>query len=169
MEIQRYNRALRSMFPKSVLVNAVNFHDMHAPVFPEEEYCIQNACPQRQKEFRAGRTCARQLLGNLGQANTPVVMSSDHSPVWPVGIVGSISHVDTLCSVAVAHRANIRSLGIDMAKRGSLDDTLYGVVLTHKEVAWLTSLPSKKQNETATLMFSSLKFIKHRTGLSKFV
>lgn len=59
-----------------------------ALLHPEEARAIAAAVPGRQAEFSAGRAAARMAMG----ANAAVPMGPDRAPVWPPGIVGSISH-----------------------------------------------------------------------------
>jgi len=153
--VQHHKQALTSMFPDSVAVNITAFRNTHGQLFPEEEECIQYAHTLRQEEFRVGRICARELLCSFGHGNTPLVMGSDRAPIWPGDVVGSISHTNTLCTAVVAHKADIQSIGIDIAQCEALDETLYDVILTEKEISWLTSLPYGIQKETATLIFSA--------------
>src|SRR5437763_335927 len=79
-------------------------------LYPEERACIARAVPKRRAEFATGRVCARQALERLGVAVGPLLPHPDRSPAWPPGIVGSISHTDGYCAVAVAEAT--RALGI---------------------------------------------------------
>lgn len=67
---------------------------------------------RRQREFAAGRSCAKTLL-NRWNVNEEVGVAADRSPIWPVGFVGSISHSNHWVWSAVAKSTQTRSLGID--------------------------------------------------------
>lgn len=72
----------------------------------------------RRLEFELGRMCADAALLDLGyelpkQSGHCVGVSADRSPIWPPGIVGSISHSEQLTWAAVANRNQVRSLGVD--------------------------------------------------------
>ena len=65
-------------------------------------------------DFLAGRYCAAQAIQELDPACTfPVGIQSDGSPLWPAGIVGSITHTEGFISAAVAKTPGWISLGID--------------------------------------------------------
>src|SRR5688572_29707947 len=57
---------------------------------------LHGAVPKRQAEFRAGRYCAMTALTALDArfAGCEVGRADSGAPVWPAGIVGSISHSD---------------------------------------------------------------------------
>jgi enterobactin synthetase component D len=69
---------------------------------------------RRRLQYETGRAWAANLLAELGSSDSTVPTSADRSPIWPVGFVGSITHSDKLVGVAIARRADARSLGIDL-------------------------------------------------------
>ncbi|MCV9940296.1 4'-phosphopantetheinyl transferase superfamily protein [Boseaceae bacterium BT-24-1] len=82
-------------------------------VLPER---IARAAPRRRAEWLAGRSCASEALRLLtGQSSYPG-MAPDRSPVWPEGILGSISHSgDVAIALAMSAGAG-RGVGIDIEK-----------------------------------------------------
>src|SRR6195256_3653939 len=74
---------------------------------------LRHAVESRQREFLAGRLCAELALRCLGAASTHVAMAGDRAPVWPDGVVGSITHSGDFAAAAVAWAADIAGLGID--------------------------------------------------------
>src|ERR1700716_1803425 len=66
---------------------------------------LRHAVPNRQREFLAGRLCAAQALRCLGADSTHVGMAGDRAPVWPDGVVGSITHSGGFAAAAVAWAA----------------------------------------------------------------
>jgi 4'-phosphopantetheinyl transferase EntD len=74
---------------------------------------LRHATQKRQREFLAGRWCAEQTLQCLGAGSTHVAMAEDRAPIWPDGVVGSITHTGDLAAAAVAWVADIAGLGID--------------------------------------------------------
>ena len=75
-------------------------HD--AELFPEERACLAKAVEKRRAEFGTARVCARRALAQLGFPPMPLVPNKDRSPVWPQGVVGSITHTRGYCAVIVA-------------------------------------------------------------------
>jgi 4'-phosphopantetheinyl transferase EntD len=74
---------------------------------------LRHATPKRQREFFAGRWCAEQALRGLGVGSTHVAMAEDRAPIWPDGVVGSITHTCDFAATAVAWATDIAAVGID--------------------------------------------------------
>ncbi len=100
-------------------------------VLPEEMSALGNAVPARQNEFSAGRTAAR---GALARA-LPIPQGADRAPVWPAGVVGSISHADdwAIAAVSSAHRW----VGVDLEPDEDLPDEVWDTILLPAEREWL--------------------------------
>lgn len=74
---------------------------------------LRRATPKRQREFLAGRRCAAAALRHLGAGSTQVAVAADRAPIWPEGVVGSITHAGGFAAAAVAWAVDIAGLGID--------------------------------------------------------
>src|SRR3981081_4307358 len=106
------------------LSQRVCYHSLHntdaafaLPLSPETRsrlpQALRHAVESRQREFLAGRWCAEEALQCLGAGSTDVAMAKDRTPIWPVGVVGSITHTGDFAAAAVAWAADIAGLGID--------------------------------------------------------
>jgi 4'-phosphopantetheinyl transferase EntD len=82
-------------------------------LFPEELELLAKSVEKRRREFTTGRFCARTALGQLGFAPVPVLPGPKREPVWPDGVVGSITHCTGYRAAAVARTTDFRSIGID--------------------------------------------------------
>lgn len=82
-------------------------------LFPEEERSLGRAVEKRQHEFLTGRACARQALAELGHAPVAIPSGERGEPLWPSGVVGSITHCRGYRACAVASAEQVRSVGID--------------------------------------------------------
>ncbi|WGL15716.1 4'-phosphopantetheinyl transferase superfamily protein [Microbulbifer bruguierae] len=83
-------------------------------VMPES---IARAVPKRQAEFLAGRYAAAMALQHLAPVvdrGLQVGIGEKRNPLWPNGVVGSISHVGTVAVCAVSHGTDKDYLGIDV-------------------------------------------------------
>ena len=86
-----------------------------------DHYSIGNLSAQsemltnkRKAEFLAGRVCAQKCLLDLNFTNTVIEVGKNRAPIWPHGIVGSITHTsNTAVSVAALFR-NYEAIGIDL-------------------------------------------------------
>lgn len=82
---------------------------------PSLQLMINKAVKKRQAEFIAGRYCvARALTMLTGSKDCWVINRKDRSPIWPKGVVGSISHSKTVATAIVARQHHICSAGIDI-------------------------------------------------------
>ena len=73
---------------------------------------LEGAVLKRKREFAAGRQCAKQALARFGDTSN-IAIRDDRAPVWPNGIVGSISHSREIAWAAVARSSSLRGIGID--------------------------------------------------------
>jgi 4'-phosphopantetheinyl transferase EntD len=111
--------------------------DLPAPL-PEESVALSpRAVDKRRREFAAGRAAARDAMGQLGLDPAPVVAAEDRAPIWPDGLVGSISHCRDCAIAAVAQERDIRSLGIDVEQGTPLEARLLPSICSERERAWL--------------------------------
>lgn len=67
----------------------------------------------RQAQFELGRRCAHAAMAKLGRTDMPVLIDRQGAPVWPAGIVGSITHAPGYCAAAVARAHNFHAIGIN--------------------------------------------------------
>ncbi|NNG97962.1 4'-phosphopantetheinyl transferase family protein [Gordonia araii] len=89
---------------------------------PAEESIIGRAVEKRRKEFITARHCARIALGELGIEPVPIMRGERDMPLWPDGVVGSITHTAGYRAAIVAYAMQIRSLGIDAEPHEPLPD-----------------------------------------------
>jgi 4'-phosphopantetheinyl transferase EntD len=73
------------------------------------------ATEKRKKEFRLGRIAGETALKGLGIADC-VLKGELGEPIWPDGVVGSITHKDDLAIVAVARAEQCLGLGLDLER-----------------------------------------------------
>lgn len=90
------------------------FWDSRQPhVFAEELALVDCATPKRRNDFLTGRQCAHAALSALGVRPAPLLRDGAGAPVWPAGVVGSITHSRGYRAAAVAPRAEIAAIGVD--------------------------------------------------------
>jgi 4'-phosphopantetheinyl transferase EntD len=145
--------ALRDMLGPSVAVAVTDPRAQVDDLLPDEQAHIARAIPKRRFEFAAGRRAARQALAQLGLPPSPIPQAADRAPIWPEGVVGSITHCDTLCIAAVAPQNLYRSLGIDIEPATPLTADLHEVICTAPERHYLASLPAEARGLEAKRIF----------------
>jgi 4'-phosphopantetheinyl transferase EntD len=124
-------------------------------LFPEERVHVERAVEKRRREFATGRVLARRLLGELGLVPSPILPAEDRSPIWPFGVVGSISHTIGVCAAVLARSEDARGIGVDVEARKALKPELHEMVLRPSEQAWLRGLPEAERGLYAMLVFSA--------------
>lgn len=116
---------------------------------------VGRAVAQRRHEFIGGRVMARRAMTRLGVAPQAIPAGSDRAPIWPAGLVGSITHTDRWCAAVVARADEILSVGIDVADAHSVGPELWQILCTLAEFEWLSMLPAKDRELGATALFSA--------------
>jgi 4'-phosphopantetheinyl transferase EntD len=125
--------ATRALLPDTVAVAAAPMTGPAEPLHPVEDDALGGAVASRRHEFALGRTCARRALADLGFETGAVPVGARRAPVWPAGVVGSITHTRTFCAAAVARREDHRGLGIDAEELQDLAPGVVDLVLTPDE------------------------------------
>ena len=78
---------------------------------------LANAVPTRKLHYAAGRHCAQSAMAQLGiAADDSLSRDANNVPVWPTGIVGSISHTDDVAWAAVARADGMLGIGVDVER-----------------------------------------------------
>ena len=124
------------------------------PLWPAELPAAASMSEKRRREFAAGRHGARQALACLGHEAVALPIGPGRAPVWPPGVIGSISHTSDVVIAAVAWKSDLRSLGIDLESADPLEPDLLELVCREEERAALTSCGLDPQL-AAKLIFSA--------------
>ncbi len=145
----------RRLFPRGVSVLSSPVLDTLDGLHPSERACVDRAVAKRQHEFATGRLLARRLLARLGAPDFALLAGSDRAPIWPPGVIGSISHSHGLCVVVVSPRGALAGLGVDVEEAGAVHPELWRRVLRPEEESWLRSRPFAEQRRLAAVFFSA--------------
>jgi 4'-phosphopantetheinyl transferase EntD len=123
------------LFPDGVLTLVEHKDNWPTDLAPAERAQLGDVCGKRLAEFAAGREQARRLISAMTGTAEPLLIGNYRQPLWPEGVIGSISHSDVYCAVAVAARDTISDLGIDVETMEALNPEVEDVVLTEAEMA----------------------------------
>ncbi|RVW03585.1 4'-phosphopantetheinyl transferase Npt [Rhodococcus spongiicola] len=104
---------------------------------PQEESLIARAVDKRRREFIGARHCARVAMADLGVEPGPILRGDKGSPVWPKGIVGSLTHCDGYRGAVVGYAMQVRSVGIDAEPNAALPNGVLDAVSLQEEREWL--------------------------------
>jgi len=130
--------------------------DFTAVLHAEELAAIEGASPGRRREFAGGRECARRALRMLGVDAVPLPAGADGAPVWPRGVVGSITHKGSYRAAAVARARDLAGLGIDAELDAPLRDGVLQRVASQRELDEVERLRAERpETRWDRLLFSA--------------
>ena len=135
---------LSSLLPAEVAV-AEAFDDLEdAVLFPGEEAAIERAVPKRRREYTTTRHCARLALARLGLPPTAIRSGGNREPLWPDGVVGSMTHCDGYRAAAVARSGSVAGVGVDAEPHAPLPDGVFDTIARPDEVPMLAALAAAR-------------------------
>ena len=134
------------------------------PLHPQEEELVAQAAPKRRRDFALGRACARAALSDLGQPDAVIGQGENGAPLWPAGVVGSITHTKGYAAALVAKVQQARGLGIDAERVGGVTQNLWPRLFDADECGRLTMLDDTQQQIFATLFFSAKEAVYKASG-----
>ncbi|WP_433575760.1 4'-phosphopantetheinyl transferase Npt [Nocardia brasiliensis] len=110
--------------------------------YPAEEHLIAKAVEKRRRDFIGARHCARLALAELGEPPVAIGKGERGAPIWPRGIVGSLTHCDGYRAAALGHKLRFRSIGIDAEPHAELPEGVLDSVSLPPEREWLRATDS---------------------------
>lgn len=75
---------------------------------------VARSVPKRQAEFFHGRLAAHLALVAGGLPSTDIPVGAARQPLWPDGVLGSITHAGMVAMASVRRRDALHGLGIDL-------------------------------------------------------
>lgn len=108
------------------------------PILPAEAQLLnERAVPRRRLHFTLGRAAAHDALDDLGAPTAIVGRAPGGEPIWPDGIVGSITHAGNVAAAVVASASHLAGLGLDLElTRPGLSAAAAHYVCHPRELAW---------------------------------
>ncbi len=170
----RHADLLDGLFSARVSSLADAFRSEFTDVSAEERAHVDGAVAKRAWEFLTARSLAHRLLRAEGRDVPALLPDSDRVPLWPQGIVGSISHTTTarfpraaratkataarlratsLCVVAIS--ARLRGLGVDVEPDAPVEAGIERQVCRPGELAWLACDDAVERARRCRVVFSA--------------
>jgi 4'-phosphopantetheinyl transferase EntD len=132
---------IEHIVPPGVACFATLGDDLPVWLYPDEAALIRGAAETRLREFATARTCARLAIAKLGLQMAPILRGVWREPIWPRGVVGSITHCKGYRAAAVAKQRDILTIGIDAEPDEQLPPGILEQVAVAREQAWLAAAP----------------------------
>jgi 4'-phosphopantetheinyl transferase EntD len=146
---------LAGVFPEGVVAFELRDEADPRALYAEEATLCKTFSRKREVEFAGGRLCARRALADVGIEDFPLLVNPDRTALWPESVVGSITHTQGFCGVALARRKFSKAIGVDAEVRGRVSKDLWPLILTPAEAALLDDLPDSEKVTFAAITFSA--------------
>ena len=107
---------------------------------PEETRILSpRACGRKRVEFALGRAAAHFALKEIGFENAPPVLRGQKGePIWPDGIVGSITHCHPWSVSVAVQCSNGFAIGVDLETKERIQGTdISDLVCREGELDWV--------------------------------
>ncbi|MER7416982.1 4'-phosphopantetheinyl transferase superfamily protein [Micromonospora peucetia] len=135
---------IEQILPSAVAV-AESFTDPAGlTLFPEEEALVARSVEKRRREFTTVRHCARLALDELGLAPVPIVSGARGAPVWPAGVVGSMTHCEGYRAAVLGRTTAFATLGVDAEPHAPLPDGVLDAIALPAERARTATLSAAR-------------------------
>lgn len=146
--------------PDQVALEAVGPDDAAGRLLPEESSLVSaRTAPRRREDLTRGRTAARRALARIGVAAAPIGQGPHREPLWPRGVVGSITHAGGWAVAIVARAEVYAGLGIDVEAVDAAFPGLAAEVASRHEIAALDTMPAPCRNAAIIELFSAKEAI----------
>ncbi|MGW6444337.1 4'-phosphopantetheinyl transferase family protein [Lentzea sp. NPDC055074] len=131
---------LEQLFPATIAVAERFNDDEPVELFPEEEAQLGNAVPKRRFEFSTVRACAREAMRALDVAPAAILPGPKREPLWPEGVVGSLTHCAGYRAAALAMNTDFETIGIDAEPHKPAPDGVLGAIAIPAEIGRMAGL-----------------------------
>jgi 4'-phosphopantetheinyl transferase EntD len=102
-------------------------------LLPAEATDFDNCSLIVRRRSGAARHTARLLLAHFDHKEVIIRRGAGGAPIWPRGIVGSLSHTDDLAVAAIARQSAFGAIGIDVEPNQPLPTCLLDSIATSRE------------------------------------
>jgi 4'-phosphopantetheinyl transferase EntD len=135
---------IEEILPPQVVAVDTQGERLDIELFSEEHAALGRAVEKRRREFVTARACAREALARLGLPPAPIASGERGEPLWPHGVVGSITHCAGYRGCALARAAELLGIGIDAEPNDPLPAGVLASVSLPQERTMLARLASQE-------------------------
>lgn len=146
---------LEELIPKEAGSYEMRDLATESTLLPQEVEVSRRFVKRRLLEFATGRQCARGALARIGYESIPVLIGNHREPIWPSGLVGSITHTEGYCAAVALQVGEFASIGIDAEIIERVESRFWETLFVRKELEFLSSCTVELQNRMACLLFSA--------------
>ena len=110
--------------------------DHRSALSADESLHIGHTVESRQFAFSTGRYLAKRALAESGVVVTSIPKHSSRRPVWPEGVVGSITHSRRYAIAVVGVGSGLAGIGVDLEVAGRVTEGIAETVMSPAERDW---------------------------------
>ncbi|MDJ0954062.1 MAG: 4'-phosphopantetheinyl transferase superfamily protein [Acidimicrobiia bacterium] len=121
----------------------------------EAEYVHERAVETRRRNFTVGRYAAHCALDLLKADSGPILRGDHGQPIWPSGVVGSITHAGETVAVAVARSEHSGGIGLDIEQVGRFFPELISHIAFGDERSRLEAIDETNRARATIELFSA--------------
>lgn len=126
-------------------------------LIPEEEALVAHAAPKRRRDFALGRFCAHRALAALGGGEAVIGRHKNGAPLWPDGVVGSITHTSGYAAALAADGERISGIGVDAERVGAVSEDIWPKLFGADERDYLKKLEDEEDRKLCATLFFCAK------------
>jgi 4'-phosphopantetheinyl transferase EntD len=146
---------LSRILPPGIVIAEIDDVGQSIVLHPGEAGYVSKSGDIRRRDFALGRHCAHVALARLSLADMAIARGANGAPIWPEGIVGSITHTKGYAAALVGHTNMFLALGVDAERIGGVTENLYSRLFTTAERMHLATRDTKERDRDATILFSA--------------
>ena len=135
-----------------------NFFSSQGISLPQD---MKNDVPKKKAHFLGGRYCVHKALSIMRKEDLefseidkdkqinaiPIQRNEQGAPIWPEGVIGSITHTESFIGAVVESSQNLRGVGIDTEK-----------ILGPQSVTMVESLVSTDEEKKKSLSYDPFEY-----------
>lgn len=118
-------------------------------------YQFKKVAEKRIASYLAGRCVASIALDCMGQSGFVVERGICGEPIWPTGIVGSISHTHNQCVCLISRGPYLAGVDTEVITPINEDPNLVNIISNGVEKKWIRKLNQEQAKIQTTLLFSA--------------
>lgn len=131
---------LPTILPSGVVACEARGDDGAAALFAAEHAALGRVAEGRRREFATTRACAHRALERLGRPAAAILRGADREPLWPPGVVGSLTHCSGYRAAAVACDQAFWAIGIDAELHRPIEPRIVARISDAEERRWMRRL-----------------------------
>lgn len=127
-------QALRRIAPDGVRIDVRTISSKWIEqLAPQERDLTAGFVDGRRAEFATGRASLRRAMSDLVSGEFPIMVGERREPILPTGILGSITHTDSIAAAVASNSRDLLGLGVDVEIEERVTADLSEMVLSAPE------------------------------------